>query len=87
MAGNFIGLWILYLMVTILAFFGMGAMGLQGETLLLWEIPIQSAFFALLTCMCIKQNDIEKKLDRLLAQREPPAPDKPDAKAPERPQD
>jgi len=84
-AGSFIGLWILYLMVTILAFFGMGAMGLQDETL--WEILIQSAFFAALTCMYIKQRDIEKKLDRLLEQREPSAPDKPDAKAPEQPQD
>ncbi|BAL00781.1 hypothetical protein OBV_35820 [Oscillibacter valericigenes Sjm18-20] len=87
MAGNFIGLWILYLMVTILAFLGMGAMGLQGETLLLWEMLIQSAFFALLTCMYIKQRDIEKKLDILLAQQEPSASDKPDAKAPERPED
>lgn len=85
MAGNFIGLWILYLMVTILAFFGMAAVGLQDETL--WEILIQSAFFALLTCIYIKQKDLEKKLDRLLAQQEPTASDKPDAKAPERPED
>lgn len=85
MVGDFIGLWILYLMVSILAFFGMGAMGCQDETL--WEILIQSAFLALLTCMSIKQRDIEKKLDRLLEKREPTAPDKPDAKTPEQPED
>lgn len=59
--------------------------GFQNETL--WEMLIQSAFFALLTCMYIKQRDLEKKLDRLLAEREPSAPDKPDAKVPEQPQD
>lgn len=85
MAGNFIGLWILYISVFILAFFGLGMTEFQDETL--WKMLIQSAFFALLTCMYIKQGDIEKKLDRLLEQREPSAPDKPDAKSPEQPQD
>lgn len=85
MVGNFIGLWILYLSVLILSFFGLGMTGFQDKTL--WEILILSAFFALLTCIYIKQRDIEKKLDRLLAERKPSAPDKPDTKAPEQPQD
>ena len=85
MTGNFIGLWILYLLGIILAFFVMGAMGLRDEAF--WEMLIQAAFFALLTCMYIKQKDIEKKVNKLLEQREPSAPDKPDAKAPEEPED
>ena len=85
MVGNFIGLWISYISVSILAFFGLGMTGFQDGTL--WEILIQSAFLALLTCMYIKQSDIEKKLDRLLELREPSSPDKPDAKSPEQPQD
>lgn len=80
--GNLICLWILYFMGISL---GMAVVGFQDKAL--WEILIQSAFFALLTCMYIKQRDIEKKLDILMAQQEPSASDKPDAEAPEPPAD
>ena len=92
MAGNFIGLWIVYLLCIILAFFGMGAMGLQDETLP--NMVIQAAFFSLMTCIYIKlkelharQTDMEKKLDALLAQQKPSAPEKAETSSPDRPQD
>lgn len=88
MVGNFIGLWILYLLCAVLAFFGMGAAGIQNEAL--WEMLAQSALFALLTCVYLKlveirgkQKDLEQKLDALLARQERAAADDPQANAPE----
>ncbi len=92
MAGNFIGLWILYLLGTILVFFGMGAMGLRDETL--WEMLALSALLSLMTSIYIKltelharQTDMEKKLDALLAQQKLSVPDNPETSSPDRPQD
>jgi len=90
--GNFIGLWIVYLLFTILAFFGIGAMGVADETL--WNLVSQAAFFAFMTCIYIKltelhakQKDIEKKLDTLLSQQNSPASDNPGTSLPDAPQD
>ncbi|WP_312280564.1 hypothetical protein [Oscillibacter sp.] len=80
MVGNFIGLWIVYLLFAFLSFWGMGALGLPVETL--WSMAAQAAFFSLMTCIYIKltelhskQKDIEKKLDTLLAQQSLPVSD------------
>lgn len=93
MFGNFIGLWILYLLFTFLAFLGIGGTGLQGgETL--WNMVVQAAFLSLATCIYMKltelhakQKDIEKKLDTLLSQQNSPASDSPETSSPDRPQD
>jgi len=90
--GNFIGLWIVYLLFIILAFFGMGAMGFPDETL--WNLVSQAAFFSLMTCIYIKltelhakQKDIEKKLDALLSQQNPPVSDQPEPSSSDKLQD
>lgn len=92
MFGNFIGLWILYLLGTILVFFGMGAAGFQDETL--WEMLALSALLSLMTCVYLKlteiraeQKDLEKKLDALLSRQTPSAPEKAETSSPDRPQD
>jgi len=90
--GNFIGLWIVYLLFTILAYWGMGAIGVPDGTL--WSLAAQAAFFSLMTCIYIKltelhskQKDIEKKLDTLLSQQNLPASDNPGTSFPDAPQD
>ncbi len=92
MVGNFIGLWIVYLLFIILAFFGLGAMGMPDEPL--WSIIVQAAFFSLMTCIYMKltelhakQKDIEKKLDTLLSQQNSPASDSPETSSPDGPPD
>lgn len=92
MIGNLIGLWIVYFLGILLAFFGLGSAGfLDGA---LWAMLAASGFFSLLTCIYIKltelhnkQKDIETKLDALLSQKNPPSPDNPGTSFPDAPQD
>lgn len=81
----FLGLWILYICALFLVTVLMSALCISDWSLLAFLAA--GAVLSLLTCILLRLKDVERKLDRLLAQREPSAPDKPDAKAPERPQD
>lgn len=88
MAGNFIGLWIVYFLLMVLASFGLTATGLQGDAR--WNMLALSALFALLTCVYLKlteirgkQKELEQKLDALLERQGPAPPDKPEAENPE----
>lgn len=92
MVGNLIGLWILYFLGTVLAFWGLGSMGfLDGA---FWAILAAAGFLAFMTCIYIKltelhakQKDIEKKLDALLSQQNSPVSDQPEPSSSDKLQD
>lgn len=80
----FFGLWILYICVLLLVTALISALCISDWSLLVFLVA--GAVLSLLTCILLRFKDVERKLDRLLAQREPSASDNPDAEAPERPE-